>query len=54
MGRKLKNTVLGLGILTAARHATNQMIFKLAVKKEILDYNNGKYFKMINNLIKNN
>jgi len=45
MGRKLRNTVLGLGVIATSVHLVNQFIFKFAVRKEILDYNNGKYFK---------
>lgn len=48
MGRKLKNTIIGIGALTAVAHSINQIIFKYAVRKEILDFNNGKYFKTNN------
>lgn len=45
MGRRVNKTVFRLCMLTAAVHAFNKLIFKNAVRKEILDKNGGKYFK---------
>lgn len=45
MGDKLKKTVVGFCAATALIHGVNQVIFRLATRKECLDKNNGKYYK---------
>lgn len=48
MGRKIRKAILGIGITTATAHTFNKLIFRLAVRKELLDYSNGKYFNTSN------
>lgn len=48
MGRKLTKTFCGLFTLTAATYACNSLIFKNAVRKELLDYSNGRKYDTSN------
>lgn len=45
MGNGIKKTILGICTVTAAIYGCNQIIYRNAVHKELLNKNNGRYYK---------